>query len=125
MTPYLFVAGGGAIGACMRYFLTELMTNLFGRAFPYGTLTVNLLGSLIMGLMIGAIQQGLIEALPWRPLIMVGMLGALTTFSSFSLDTLVLLQQGAWLKGGLNVLLNVSFCLLLTWLGMQWMVNRF
>lgn len=121
---YLFVACGGAIGACLRFSLTELMASLLGRAFPYGTLSVNLLGSLIMGLMIGAVQQGYIEAQPWRPLVMVGLLGALTTFSSFSLDTLVLLQQGAWLKGVLNVLLNVCLCLSLTWLGMQWMINR-
>ncbi|MCD8548783.1 MAG: fluoride efflux transporter CrcB [Aeromonadaceae bacterium] len=121
---YLFVAVGGALGACLRFSLTELMASLLGRAFPYGTLSVNLLGSLVMGLMIGAVQQGYIEAQPWRPLIMVGLLGALTTFSSFSLDTLVLLQQGAWLKGALNVLLNVTLCLGLTWLGMQWMIQR-
>jgi len=121
---YLFVAVGGALGACLRFSLTELMASLLGRAFPYGTLSVNLLGSLVMGLMIGAVQQGYIEAQPWRPLIMVGLLGALTTFSSFSLDTLVLLQQGAWLKAALNVLLNVTLCLALTWLGMQWMIQR-
>lgn len=125
MMPYLFIAGGGALGACLRYFISELMAQLLGRHFPYGTLTVNLLGSLIMGLMIGLIQQGLLDAFPWRPLVMIGLLGALTTFSSFSLDTLVLLQHGAWLKATLNVVLNVLLCLGLTWLGMQWVLNRF
>ena len=125
MSPYLFVAVGGACGSCLRYLLTQVMTTLLGKNFPFGTLTVNLLGALIIGMTAGAIQQGVLGAHPWRPLIMVGILGGLTTFSSFSLDTLLLLQQGEWLKGVVNVILNVLLCLLLAWVGLQTVVNRF
>jgi crcB protein len=125
MIPYLFVAVGGAVGACLRFGLTSLMATLFGRGFPYGTLSVNLIGALSIGLTLGFIQQGVIGEHPWRPFIMVGILGGLTTFSSFSLDTLLLMQQGEWVKAGLNVLLNVGCCLLLTWIGLQWVINRF
>ena len=125
MSPYLFVAIGGACGSCLRYLLTQVMTALLGKSFPFGTLTVNLLGALIIGMTAGAIQQGVLSGHPWRPLIMVGILGGLTTFSSFSLDTLLLLQQGEWLKGAANVVLNVLLCLVLAWIGLQTVVNRF
>ncbi|MFC3913481.1 fluoride efflux transporter CrcB [Pseudaeromonas sharmana] len=125
MTTYLFVAAGGALGSCLRYFLTQLLTTLLGKGFPFGTLCVNLLGSLAIGLTLGALQQEALASHPWRPFIMVGLLGGLTTFSSFSLDTLLLLQQGEWLKGVLNMLLNVGCCLLLTWIGLQTALNRF
>jgi len=94
MIPYLFVAAGGAIGACLRFGLTSLMATLFGRGFPYGTLSVNLIGALSIGLTLGFIQQGVIGEHPWRPFIMVGILGGFTTFSSFSLDTLTLIERG-------------------------------
>ncbi|MGL4753774.1 MAG: fluoride efflux transporter CrcB [Aeromonadaceae bacterium] len=125
MTAYLFVAAGGALGSCLRYFLTQLMMTLFGKSFPFGTLSVNLLGSLAIGITLGVLQQEVLTSHPWRPFIMVGILGGLTTFSSFSLDTLLLLQQGEWLKGVLNIVINVGCCLLLTWIGLQAVLNRF
>lgn len=125
MNAYLFVACGGALGSCLRYLLTNLMTQLFGRNFPAGTLLVNLLGALAIGMTIGFIQQGVLAQHPWRPFIMVGVLGGLTTFSSFSLDTLLLMQQGDWAKAAVNVLINVGCCLVLTWIGLQWVTNRF
>lgn len=125
MTAYLFVAAGGALGSCLRYFLTQLMMTLFGKSFPFGTLSVNLLGSLAIGITLGVLQQEVLTSHPWRPFIMVGILGGLTTFSSLSLDTLLLLQQGEWLKGVLNIVINVGCCLLLTWIGLQAVLNRF
>ncbi len=107
-----FVALGGAIGACMRFLISQICVSWFGKAFPYGTLTVNILGSFVMGAMFILLEQAQISESPWRPLVTVGLLGALTTFSTFSMDNLVLLQQGAMIKLTLNLLLNVVLCLL-------------
>lgn len=119
MKTLLFIALGGALGATLRFGITDLMGRLLGRSFPYGTLTVNLLGSLLMGCVFILVQQQVLNTHSWRPFFMVGVLGALTTFSSFSLDTLLLLEQGQWLQGTLNVCLNVVCCIMLTYLGMQ------
>lgn len=119
MQHLLFIALGGALGSSLRFGLTELMAKLLGRSFPFGTLSVNLLGSLAMGCMFVLVQQQVLSAQSWRPFIMVGLLGALTTFSSFSLDSLLLLEQGQWLKAMLNVSLNVVCCIMLTYIGMQ------
>lgn len=106
-----FVALGGAIGATGRFVISQWCLTLFGKGFPYGTLTVNLLGSFLMGSLFILIEQGSIAGSPWRQLIGLGLLGALTTFSTFSMDNFLLLQQAAWLKLGLNILLNVVLCL--------------
>ena len=119
MQNLLFIALGGALGSSLRFGLSELMAKLLGRSFPFGTLSVNLLGSLAMGCMFVLVQQQVLSAQSWRPFVMVGLLGALTTFSSFSLDSLLLLEQGQWLKAMLNVSLNVVCCIMLTYGGMQ------
>ncbi|ATG75443.1 fluoride efflux transporter CrcB [Zobellella denitrificans] len=119
MKTLLFIGMGGAIGAILRFSVTELMGRLFGKGFPFGILSVNLAGSLLIGVVFVLIQQGVVGAHSWRPFFVVGMLGALTTFSSFSLDTVLLLEQGHWLKAVLNVSLNVVCCIIFTYLGMQ------
>jgi len=111
------VACGGAFGATLRYLMGIGIVSLFGKGFPFATLAVNVIGSLIMGYIFQLIQQGSLSATPWWPLIGVGFLGALTTFSSFSMDSLLLLQQGELLKALLNVALNVVICLLAAYLG--------
>ncbi len=116
---YAAIGFGGALGACSRYFLAQLALQVFGKGFPFGTLLVNIIGSLLLGMIYSVVEQGVVAIQLWRSLMMVGFLGALTTFSTFSLDTLLLIQQGEWLKGGLNVSLNVTCCLLAAWLGMQ------
>ena len=118
MKILLFIALGGALGAIFRFGITDIMDRAVGRSFPYGTLTVNMLGSLVMGCMFILVQQETLSHHGWRPFVMVGLLGALTTFSSFSLDSLLLLEQGQWLKAMLNVSLNVVCCIMLTYLGM-------
>jgi CrcB protein len=118
-----YIAVGGALGACSRYLISELCVFLFGRGFPYGTLTVNVVGSFIMGLLIAALQAEFLSAEPWRQVVGLGFLGALTTFSTFSMDNVLLLQQGAFLKMGLNVLLNVVLSISAAWIGFQFMTK--
>lgn len=119
MKTLLFIGMGGAMGAILRFSVTELMARLLGRGFPYGTLTVNLSGSLLMGVMFVLVQHSIISPHSWRPFVMVGMLGALTTFSSFSMDTVLLLEQGNLVKALLNVSLNVICCIMFAYLGMH------
>ena len=116
---YLAIAIGGAIGACLRFALSEWMLHLFGRAFPFGTLLVNILGSFVIGLLYGLLITEQIAPNPWRIFVGIGVLGAFTTFSTFSMDTVLLLQQGDWLKAVVNVVLNVVLCLTLPWLGLK------
>lgn len=116
---YLAIAVGGAMGACLRFALSEWMLHLFGRAFPFGTLLVNILGSFVIGLLYGLLLTEQISPNPWRIFIGIGVLGAFTTFSTFSMDTVLLLQQGDWLKAVANVVLNLVLCLTLAWLGLK------
>lgn len=117
------IAIGGAIGACSRYLVSEMCVTLFGRSFPYGTLTVNVVGSFIMGLLIAAVENEWLAPYPWRQIIGLGFLGALTTFSTFSMDNVLLMQQGAFLKMGFNVLLNVLLSISAAWLAYQWLIK--
>ncbi|NTS75245.1 fluoride efflux transporter CrcB [Catenovulum sp. SM1970] len=114
---YFYIAIGGALGACLRYFLSQQALILLGKGFPYGTLLVNVLGSCLLGLLYGLAEQGQFVSAPMKTAVGIGFLGALTTFSTFSYDSYLLMQQGAWFKAALNILLNVLICLLAVWLG--------
>ncbi|MDO6446998.1 fluoride efflux transporter CrcB [Colwellia sp. 1_MG-2023] len=116
-TLYAFVALGGAGGASLRFYISQLLLNWLGKGFPFATLAVNISGSLIMGTLYGLIEQGVIEVSIYRTLIGIGFLGAFTTFSTFSLDTLLLMQQGELFKAMINVLLNVSLCIFAAGIG--------
>ena len=117
MNQLVYIALGGAFGAVMRYLTSTGMHHLLGRGFPYGTLSVNIIGSLLMGfLFIVMIERSSLGA-EWRALILVGFLGAFTTFSTFSMETINLLEDGAVLKALMNVMVSVITCLLATWLG--------
>ena len=115
---YLLVALGGAGGASLRFFISQLMLNWLGKGFPFATLAVNISGSLVMGILYGLIEQGVIEVGVYRTLIGIGFLGAFTTFSTFSLDTLLLMQQGDIFKAIINIVLNVVLCVLAAAIGM-------
>ena len=123
LTMLGLVGIGGALGACSRYLITLGCTALLGKAFPYGTLFVNVIGSLGLGALMAALEQGIIDDIPWRPLITVGFFGALTTFSTFSMDNVVLLQDGSFLKLGANILFNVTVCLAAAWCGFYWVMR--
>ncbi|QIR14692.1 fluoride efflux transporter CrcB [Shewanella aestuarii] len=123
MTNILFVALGGSIGAVLRYLISLFMIQVFGSSFPFGTLMVNVLGSFLMG-MVYALGQLSHLSPELKSMIGVGLLGALTTFSTFSNDTLLLMQQGLWFKSILNVLLNVILCIFMVYLGQQLIFSR-
>ncbi|MBJ2128332.1 fluoride efflux transporter CrcB [Alteromonas sp. IB21] len=118
---YCFIAAGGATGACLRYFVTTSVDSLFGKHMPFGTLTVNVVGSFALALLYGFIERHDLSESPYRALIGVGLLGAFTTFSTFSVETLTLLENGLWLKAAANVFLNVGACLIAGWLAIQLM----
>lgn len=123
LTLYTFVAIGGAGGASLRFFISQLVMQWLGKGFPYATLIVNIIGSTIMGILYSLLEQGILELPVYRTLIGIGFLGALTTFSTFSLDTLLLLQQGDIVKAIINVVLNVLLCLTAAAFGM-WIVTQ-
>ena len=114
----LAVAAGGACGALLRLWVAQGVYGLLGRGFPFGTLVVNVTGSLAMGVVYIVFFERHDIAPEWRAALVVGVLGAFTTFSTFSLDTLLLVQQGEHAKAGMNVLLSVALCLAGCWLGM-------
>lgn len=96
MNSTLLVMTGGAIGAAMRYHLGRLLTQTFGPTFPLGTLTANLLGGLVMGLVVGWLARFDGHAEPWRLFLAVGLLGGFTTFSAFSLEIVNMIERGQW-----------------------------
>ncbi|MBN7785920.1 fluoride efflux transporter CrcB [Ponticoccus gilvus] len=92
MTPVLQVAIGGALGASARYMTGIAMARLLGKGFPWGTLTVNVVGSFAMGALVVLLAH--LGGNRWAPLLMTGVLGGFTTFSAFSLDAVTLYERG-------------------------------
>jgi CrcB protein len=116
---YLWVALGGAVGSVARFWLAAAMAALTGPRFPWGTLLINVVGSFVIG-WFGALTAaaGPLDVPPGvRLLVLVGLCGGFTTFSSFSLQTLELLQAGEVLPAGAYILGSVALCLLSVWLG--------
>ncbi len=112
------IACGGAVGAVLRYLLSTASYSLFGRGFPYGTLLVNLLGCFLMGCLSVLLIERVLLSVELRAAILIGVLGSLTTFSTFSLETLTLYHQGQYIKVFLNIGLSILLCLMATHLGM-------
>jgi CrcB protein len=111
------VAAGGALGASLRYMAAALTHAFMGEDFPYGTMMVNVLGSLIIGYMLVLLPDSE-ESIPYlRLLLITGVLGGFTTYSAFSIETLQLLQDGHLTKAGLNVALTLVLCFLAVWGG--------
>ncbi len=119
MRQLVAVAIGGALGAVLRWLAASSIQKMAGGAFPWGTFAVNAIGSLLLGfLFVWLIERSTAGELV-RLAITVGFLGAFTTFSTYSLESVRLLQEGAFVMALGNVLGQVAVCLGLTWLGVQ------
>lgn len=117
MMAVLWVALGGALGAILRYLTVKVLT-VPTLAFPLGTLAVNVTGSLLIGLLAGSVFLDPKLSVGPRLFFQTGLLGAFTTFSAFSLETLQLWQAGQVKSAAMNVVLNVTLCLAAVFLGM-------
>ena len=112
------IAVGGALGAMGRFAMSHQVYQLFGRDFAWGTLSVNVIGSFIMGLIAVLFVDKLDVSSEWRAFIMVGFLGAFTTFSTFSYETMEYIQIGEMSKALMNIAVSVISCLIAVWAGM-------
>jgi len=117
MLAILAIAIGGAVGAVGRFYLSTSVYSLIGRDFPYGTLAVNVLGSVAMGLLYALALERFPLTPELRAGLLVGLLGAFTTFSTFSIETLQLMEDGEQVKAALNALLSVILCVAGCWVG--------
>lgn len=119
----MLIGLGGALGAMLRFAIAIWAVQRFEALLPtaalLGTLLANALGALLIGVLFVVITEKGLIAESWRPLLIVGFLGALTTFSTFSLEALGLLQQGEWLTAMVYMLGSVIICLFLTWVGIE------
>lgn len=119
MKQILAIAVGGSIGALLRFWAANAVHALTGRDFPYGTLLVNVSGSLLMGLLYVLLVERFELGAEWRAALLIGVLGSYTTFSSFSMETFALFEGGEHLKALMNILLSVALCLFAVWLGVM------
>ncbi len=118
LTRIMLIGLGGAVGSVFRYLLSTSVYKFLKPSFPYGTLTVNACGCFLIGFLFVLLLErfdGQADSL--RSLLIIGFLGGFTTFSSFSLETLNLIESGELLSGLLNVMVSVFLCLSLTWVG--------
>jgi fluoride exporter len=119
MENYLWVALGGAIGTTGRYWLSGVVARAFGETFPWGTLIINVTGSFVIGFFAALTGPDgrVFASSTTRQFVMVGLCGGYTTFSSFSLQTLNLMNDGEWANAAANIGLSVILCLLAVWAG--------
>jgi CrcB protein len=117
MSQVIAIAIGGAFGSVLRYGLSTWVHTLVGRSFPYGTLAVNVLGCLAMGILFVLLVERMGESAVWRAGLLIGVLGGFTTFSTFSIETFNLIEQGAMAKAAGNMAASLILCVGATWLG--------
>lgn len=117
MQAYLAIAIGGILGCWARYATTNLVQAIWGRAFPYGTLSINVLGSFLMGFLFFATLERLAVGPYVRVGILTGFIGGFTTFSTFAMETLLLAEQGEIGKSLAYVVLSVVLGLMAAFAG--------
>ncbi len=107
------------MGAVLRFLMSNGVYRVTGNDFPYGTLVINIFGSFVLGMLFVLLLEKLVVSAEWRLGLTVGLIGAFTTFSTFSVETLLLIEEGQLLKAALNIVLSVALCLFAAWLGMS------
>jgi fluoride exporter len=119
MTNYFWVAIGGAVGTVGRFWLSGVVARLIGETFPWGTLVINVTGSFVIGFFgtLTGPDGRIFVGSTSRQFVMIGICGGYTTFSSFSLQTLNLMNDGEWLYAGANITGSVILCLVAVWAG--------
>ncbi len=120
MSQLIAIALGGSAGAITRFLIANGIYTVLGRGFPYGTLFINVSGSFLMGFLTELLLQRFALAVEYRAAILVGFLGAYTTFSTFALETVYLFDHGSLFKAFLNIVLSVALCLAACWAGLLW-----
>lgn len=111
MMPWIVVAAGGAVGATLRHGVNQIALQAMGPDFPWGTLAVNVFGSFMMGMLVGAFAHFWDASQTLRLFLTVGVLGGFTTFSAFSLDSILMLQKGQMVEAMLYILASVFLSL--------------
>lgn len=118
MNSLLAIALGGSIGALVRFWVANGVYAWLGRGFPVGTLFVNVTGSFLMGLLTELMLQRFPMAAEYRAAVLVGFLGAYTTFSTFAIESFYLIEEGSYWKAGMNMFLSVTLCVVAVWAGL-------
>ena len=108
---YLWIALGAVVGASARYFVSGYIARTFATAFPYGTLFINVTGSLLLGFFLILAGERMLLDPRWRFLVAIGFCGSYTTFSSYAFETFAYMEQGHWLLVAVNLVASNALCL--------------
>lgn len=115
---YVLVFTGGGLGAMLRYWMQGAVHDRMGADFPYGTLSVNVAGCFLIGLLMTTLEERFLAAPEFRAFLIIGFLGGYTTFSTFSYETLALVRDGEYLPALANAGGTLLSCLTATWAGL-------
>jgi len=109
--PYAWISVGAVLGANLRYFVSKVVTRFSDAAFPFGTLLINVTGSMLLGFFLVWTTERVLADPMWRLLVAIGFCGAYTTFSSYAFETMSYFEQGHWTMFAANILANNLLCL--------------